>query len=265
MNVTTGLISGLGVLAIGFTSVASAVTVTQNFDTAPANWIGVNNTSSGNNFGWSNTNNAGGTAGEAGGLFDRNGLFAYYADTSLGGDFNGTMDFAFSGRIEIQNINANSTVRVGYFDTSAGTNPTFLGISISEPSGGSGGTGFRVFAGGRRDVGTEQGGGILFNTGSPPPRIVDGREYLFSVTKTGTALSVVFTDTTDSSTSTSSVTLSGTYTGMDAFGIMQPVESDAAAQLRVFIDNLEYTVVPEPASLGLLSLGGLLALRRRRA
>src|SRR5262245_40928496 len=60
----------------------------ETFDSAATatahGWTGLNNAVPNNNFGFSATNNTGGTpGGEAGGPMARNGVVAYYADTTL--------------------------------------------------------------------------------------------------------------------------------------------------------------------------------------
>jgi len=82
-------------------------TKTQDFESeaaaAAAGWVGSDNTVEGNSYGWSDSDNAGGAAGEAGGVFARAGVNDYYADTSIG---TLTLDdsMAASGRLLLTNV-----------------------------------------------------------------------------------------------------------------------------------------------------------------
>lgn len=74
------------VLCLGITVPASAsIVLTETFDVDLGTFdAAVGNTSGGNNYGFSNTTNAGGSAGEIGGTFSQQ-TNAYVADTTLGG------------------------------------------------------------------------------------------------------------------------------------------------------------------------------------
>ena len=57
--------------------------------------------------------------------------------------------------------------------------------------------------------------------------------------------------------------LAHTFAGDDSYGWVFSSRTGGATQ-ELTIDNLVITTVPEPSSLALLSLGGLLLNRRRR-
>lgn len=59
-----------------------------------------------------------------------------------------------------------------------------------------------------------------------------------------------------------SLTIYGSFQGSYVFRI---AEVDSLNTFQFGVDNIEVNVIPEPASMALLSLGGLLMLRRRRA
>src|SRR5688572_29251470 len=100
----------LMLLSVATTTSARGAFMTeyQNFDTAASTeaqfWTGQNNGTP-NDYGFSNTINAGGPAGEAGGVFGRTAALAYFADTRVkptGEAFFDLFDaFGASGRIAL--------------------------------------------------------------------------------------------------------------------------------------------------------------------
>jgi hypothetical protein len=96
------------------------------------NWTGFGNTISGNDYHWSNSGNAGGSAGEIGGTFARNDDESYYADTNL--DRKYTLDDVIKGSGKF--TTSNSTTMdgswfVGHL-TSDPSNFSMLGIEFRE-------------------------------------------------------------------------------------------------------------------------------------
>ncbi|MEO7298211.1 MAG: Calx-beta domain-containing protein [Verrucomicrobiota bacterium] len=130
--------------------------VTEPFDTAEDvvahGWTGVGNTSNGNNFSFSNTDNTGfgSPAGEAGGVIARTTSISFYGDATLGTTF--TLTNALHGYGELA-ITAASTsplydnaVVFGFCNTTnAGVTlrKNTLGLTLAEPIGGGQGT-YRV-------------------------------------------------------------------------------------------------------------------------
>ena len=90
-------------------SAAHGETETQSFDSAEsaaaAGWVAVNTTVEGNDYGWSDSANAGGVVGEAGGTVARATTIDYYADTSIG---ELTLDdfMTASGKFLVTNLSA---------------------------------------------------------------------------------------------------------------------------------------------------------------
>jgi len=97
-------------------------TETQSFDSdasaAAAGWVAVNTTVEGNNYGWSDSANAGGANGEAGGTVARATTTDYYADTSIGvltlDDF-----MTASGKFLVTNLSPDYSggQAIGWFNT----------------------------------------------------------------------------------------------------------------------------------------------------
>jgi uncharacterized repeat protein (TIGR02543 family) len=137
--------SGTGYTAGGpYTNNAAATlyaqwvtTVTETFDTAATTaahgWTGNGNTSGGNNFGWSNTGNVLGTAGEAGGTFARSASYRTFADTTIG-TFGRTRTLRMLGSFKLNNSDFDGSFYLGYFNPAQGST-NFVGIQINEPSG----------------------------------------------------------------------------------------------------------------------------------
>ena len=114
----------------------------QVFDSAAAaatsGWQASAATDNGNNYGFSNTNNTGGSspAGEAGGTIARTTNLSYYADTSVGALSLNTAISA-SGELDFNSpANFNNNIRIGHFDSTDATGQfSSLGLVIVEPSG----------------------------------------------------------------------------------------------------------------------------------
>lgn len=109
--------------------------VTETFDTlsstTAAGWTGSGNRSNGYDFGWSNSSNVTGSAGEIGGIFIRSTSFAYFADTTIR-PLNRTESFIMQGSMRLVNVNYDGGINVGYFDSNLTSR---LGIAIEEPAG----------------------------------------------------------------------------------------------------------------------------------
>lgn len=255
-------------------AISFGATVTETFDTPPANWVGSGNTADGNNFGFSNTDNTGGAspAGEAGGTFARSVALHYYADTDLGGTLSLADPLELSGEFDIlANRGFDGAFGVGFFNTATPNPvdtpdgnpatleiPNFIGLVFAEPSGS---PDFRGLGQVRLADGTTRNTNIVAS-----PTNADRTFSLSYDPATGTLSG-------DIGGAPVSVTLTGgelaTGATFDAFGLYAGVGTNAQPSLQAdaFFDNLTYTVVPEPAALSLLALGGvgLLARRGRRA
>jgi uncharacterized repeat protein (TIGR02543 family) len=122
--------------SLALVGVLQASTVTETFDSAESattnGWTGVGNTTNNNNYGWSNTNDAGDAAGEAGGIFARSAGIRYYADTN-GGTLTRNNTLTMSGKFVLLNDNFDGNFRIGFFNTADVPN-NFVGIEFSEPT-----------------------------------------------------------------------------------------------------------------------------------
>jgi hypothetical protein len=251
------------VLALCLTAGASAVTVAENESESFATSAGaaahgwtVNDAT----WGWSNSSNAGSTAGEAGGTieFQSNDADAsYYGDNTLGGNITLSDTFSASGVYIRDTAGGNNDFDfIGHFNTTA------------------------------VDRGSTQYWtpcvGILFQSNS--------RTNAFIVDDTGTTVSwvaetqaisattpVTWDYTFDSSTSKLTVNLddgtnqvqlelsaSGKSATVNAFGLPF-IRHNASGTGALYIDDVSYSsYVPEPATVALLGLGSLVLLRKRR-
>jgi len=239
--------ASLGASALG-------VQLQQNFDSAPADWIENGSRTAPQNFGFSNTNNAGGSPGEAGGTINRAPLAYYHTDVGVIDP--STTPLTMSGLINLDGNNTNEYL--GWHNVGLGA-PRGLGGTL---------LGFRV----------DEGAIIGFpNTDVTDPRPfppefptsfevtydptggsgdnVGGASIRFVVNKTGEPS---FDQTFQISAAARDALPDLTHFGLVTLG-------ESSGEGMDFYDNLSYTsAIPEPASLGLLGLGSLLAVRRRR-
>ncbi|HLL89054.1 MAG TPA: VCBS repeat-containing protein [Tepidisphaeraceae bacterium] len=104
----------------------------------------IRNAAGGNDFGYSNTNWAGGAAGEVGGTFARSHPDAYLG-ASLGGTLPGSSAFTLGANLRLTNTNASGAFFLGYFGrgNTGGDVSALTGLEIAEPETASGA--FRVF------------------------------------------------------------------------------------------------------------------------
>jgi len=112
---------------------AKTIIITETFDTGLGNFdTEVNNRANGNNYGWSDTNNAGGTAGELAGREKRSGvLYDYVCDATLGVFLTDSDTIAIRGKGRLKNDNADGVSLIGYHAISGGNGR--LGILLEEP------------------------------------------------------------------------------------------------------------------------------------
>lgn len=255
---------------------------------APNEFVEVNGTHSASNptndFGFSNTNNAGGTAGEAGGTFGRSTQHHTYSDTDLtvtpDGVFDRTKTMVLSGKAVITgSSNPDTTVFVGY---SAGGlavgDQQFIGLTILEPNPAGGP--YRL----RAVIQNEQFNAFPTHAvASAPITIAEDTPFTFDLIYSDTGVG-------DNGIAGDGIghlfgTIAGTPVDLQASGILTALDlsanifdrfgigvgfngSNDPNTLNVFFDDLTYSIqeVPEPSTFALVLVGmsGLVANARRK-
>lgn len=262
-------ITALAATCLFGTRTASALPMrTENFDTDPA-WTVVGSGVNGNDFGYqSGSNNAGGDVGEGGGRFTRSTFETYYADTNIDGVLSLDEPLQASGKLDatsFQKPDFGTGLTIGHFDTPGNAR---VGITFTDNSTGFGGQLF-WHATVALDDATIVGSGqvVPFTTNVDrtwsytwePSAGVNGGGLL-TATLSGPGGGTQLVDLTPSERTMVSP--------MGAFGIRSNGAINAAPgeRLDLFIDDLSYTVVPEPSTLALLAIGIVaFAVRRWRS
>jgi len=246
---------------------SSGWAVLETFDTDPVTrgWAGVNNTSSGNSFGFVPSNGSGNNvgsdsaSGEAGGLLVRSTTEASYGATNVG-TLSLSIPLAASGSFEFtaQHATGQGYLQVvGYYSASV-TDPSFAGFLIAEAGGGS--TGPRLFSWVRFSDGTQRLSAAL--DAGP----IDLADETFAISYDPTANSGLGSLVASWTGVTASGTGSGSRTALllagdkskaiqlNAFGLLATASNPfpGTDDISLFIDDVTY--VPEPA---VASLGGL--------
>ena len=250
---------------IGTASTMYAETRTQNFDVNPPNWTGSNNTTGGNNFGFTNTSFAGGAAaGEAGGGMNNNATSeSYYGDTKFGLPLTLNLPFSATTKFDFNNVSTSAkSFQIGYFK-SGNADRSFLGLDIQDWIGAT----TKVRGALTLSDGTALLGTTSFNqpinqdytlTFSYDPNIGFGRftgSWAPAVPSGGVGGSWTI-DLTSAQRSTGAT--------FDGFGLYAPLGFTGNGTLDLFIDDATYTV-PEPSAVGLVILAGIGLFWHRRS
>lgn len=241
----------VAVLFLGISQSVDAAEISEDFSSDPG-WDGSGNHDGDQDFGWSNTNNAGGTAGEIGGDIIRTPL-AWYAQEITPIDA-ATTSLAASGSVI---LSGSGNFLMGWFDSTSaaggGLNwapSNFLGFRSDDNS-------LYVYT---------DGGGGGFASG---------------VTSGGsgpTTFDVTFDHTTGELTATSgqggsasrNIGSPSNLGNLDRFGMLNLYIDGNDAGGTMFVDNVTFTgeavSIPEPSSIVLLACGclALVAGRRRK-
>ncbi|MCH8046848.1 MAG: PEP-CTERM sorting domain-containing protein [Planctomycetes bacterium] len=124
---------------------------TQSFDSeasaSAAGWTEFQSRDAPFDYGFSNTNNAEGDSGsgEAGGTIARGaGLNAYYADLTLGGSSDLSLDLHATGRLKIRDVDFDGEMYLGWFDSAVAEaagfdvqeDKDYIGLRFFEPNNG---------------------------------------------------------------------------------------------------------------------------------
>ncbi len=152
VNATILVASAIGTIrndesVLSILSASQQSSVTEQFMTSSSTetngWVGVGNTTNGNNYGWNASSIVTGNGGCAGGIFARTEQNAYYADVTIDPLFR-TDTFSMSGSFRLSNNNFDGVFHVGYFNPSKLVNrviaQNFVGIEIFEPASTSSGS-----------------------------------------------------------------------------------------------------------------------------
>jgi hypothetical protein len=275
-----GLVKHRFVLAAGIptlllTSVAGAALVTETFDSAASasanGWTATGDGVNGQVVGWSNTSDAGGTAGEGRaqltkGWPSRDG----YRDVTLGGAFTVNNAMEFTGKFDLAaNSGDAEQIVFGYSSTTRDSAAGILfvrnsttgayqwGLLISSPDG-SVRTTLDVFGGFDASRAVTPGVDRTISFAYDPSANGGNGSVTGSVSGAGDPLTINLTANQRAELG------DATY---DAFGLNRVplgLFSSTSNQADFRFDNLTYTVVPEPTATAMLLLGTSLLARRRR-
>ena len=162
-------------------------------------------------------NRSGVFAQQLGGTFARTDDFPHVANGTIG-EFEATDTMVMRGRAIMQNINWDGGVEIGYF--TQGVAKTQIGISLAEPSEGESNP--RIFA----------------YVGNQTVQVTDSigwnEAFNFDLTYSNGALT--------GNVGGRPVNVTGTPPTVNAFGVaVAPLSDDPDRQVRVFVDDLEYT------------------------
>lgn len=259
------MIGNLRVLAcaivVGAGAPAFAATAFENFDTnSDSRWEHLNNETAPQNYGWRAADNPANQSGSAalGGSFARVASPANFYGFNIGAHNPSTEGLTASGEVYIQGRDGGAGYNIGFFSGASsygsggdGRNAMVIGLADGQHA--------QAFlydpTGGRDRSGVET-------------TLATGAAYSFSMTWTpppsGASEKGFFTTTVNGVTQT--VSFSGNpFESITHFGVFTVSANGGTAM--GFIDNVTFTSknpIPEPASMGLLGLVGLAALRRRR-
>ncbi|MEX0643622.1 MAG: hypothetical protein WD468_13040 [Pirellulales bacterium] len=140
---------------------------------AAAGWMGSGNTSGPNSYGFSDSNNAGGAPGEAGGTIAvRTTDFTHYADVTLVGAHSQQTPLFASGKFTVQNFAFDGGFELAFFNAGSTTKATGGGIGGVDEA-----IAVRVLDGGRMAVRA----GNDASASSPGGAFVANEDYRFDM------------------------------------------------------------------------------------
>jgi hypothetical protein len=213
------------VLMAPVAGIVCAGTITETFDSDLGNFdTAVNNRSGGNNWGWSNTSNAGGSAGELGGREKRTGD-DYVCDATLGGSLSENDAIIMRGKGWLRDDNADGVFFIGY-RTPGGGGGT-LGIVLEEP---------KDYTSGRFRM-TLEAGGAESDTYWPVP---DDTSFEFDLSYD--PVTEVFSGTINGQFATTADNGTVGSFSVDAFGVFDTSGDSRSQYFDFAFDDLEYTL-----------------------
>ena len=253
----------------------------QSFDSAglaaAAGWAGHKNDDSVNyaDFGWQDSNNAGGPGsakGEAGGMVPwRSETVRWYADTDLGGSLNESMalhaEFKF---VHTETQSYGGQYMIGWFDQHTlevgqgyptyGIVPDYIGVGIlvEHPLHAFMGSAGQAREGTRPRV-INPGTQYVFELDYDPNGYAAGRGKLtVTLTEAANPANTWTTDTPDTLAWPQGIApWNGSMMDLNAFGIVTADNDLYQYGAMPYVDDLQYTVVPEPAMPALLLAAGI--------
>lgn len=261
-------LAGVGLLMLGTTQpVLATFIVTQNFDSAPATWVGTNNSSGAQAFGWDDQNRAGGTlgagAGDVGGVFSRESLARY--DTDVGSLDPSSNSLSLSGRGRFWWVASGSqdgNTILGWYDTTTSLNwvpDNYIAIRTDQND---------AYVEYCANNGTLHNAQLAANLGNQ-----NSWTIALNYDPTGNAGGGTITASINGGTPGVINLAAGDkdlMTNLNRFGLLT-LANGGSNTMKAYYDDLSYTsaaVAPEPGTLALLVSGliGLLcyAWRRRR-
>jgi PEP-CTERM motif len=264
-------------VALSFVGTAHAVTIVEDFSTDPSSrgWVGVGNTTSPNNYGWSSaTNFAGGATGEAGGSFQARvggGGIKGYWDSTLGGTLPQSQPLMATGIFTVDSVAGfDGGFDFGFLNV---TSPTAVALSGAHTGGYTPMVGFRfndnLPGATTYRLNAHMAFGTTVNTQRVQGNLLQldvGTDYKFTLTYdpngggaglgvTTVAINKLSDNSLVGTSFTPAISSTGTPISLDAFGFSGLTFPTNSTTANIFVDDLEYTAAPEPGTLALLVIG----------
>jgi hypothetical protein len=262
------MLAALAIMTSGSASAFALFQVTENFNSDPVAWgpdgPGSPNSTAPQDFGWKNSNNAGGGLGEAGGTFSRMTSARYDtsiddADPTEAGVDPSTDALTMSGRIEVTGGTANPYL--GWFSNTAlgAAEPTnFIGFRLDTEK-----LLLNVRANGASAAVPGQDTAVGANNS-----LANASTFSITYNPNGNGGTGTLTGSINGGASTATINLTAGAKDLMAdlgrFGMFTRAPG-TAPQGMAFFDDLVYTsTIPEPAFFSILSIGAVLGQRRPR-
>ena len=181
------------------------------------------------------------------------------AHAGSGGAFNVGDSIRFTVGVFYTGNTQNNRLRIGLRETATATGGVNAGIEFNQDAQGD----FVVAGyatGGTHDFGTEQDDGFDVVLGQP-----NGETVIVGITKSATAneFDIDWSYRSGGASGSFTVVNASLYADADVFGAMN-YNGPVAGEAQVDSFSLDYTAIPEPTSIALLGLAGLMLFRWKR-